>query len=321
MYTTIIGFGKQGNKAVRGIPSSGGIKKLYAGSSLEDFPDDEEDQRWYLDFHYELGAWDPEFEIKMYLRNPKNQEMLLDYFQDTALVVIVMGLGGTLSMAAKHVITFLRNEDIPVYVVCSQPFHSDGDYLRNLLCNEMVHFLRKNSEGIGWTLIESEKLVKEDRMGYKKAYETAHALLTDTVMTVLALPGEDEEENLLGTKIMMNDLVSVIDHDLVYLSFVELKREKNLTDYEILNRFLPYLPDKHSEGLLVMEIPKDVESILEVGEKMNEILDYFSGVNNFTCRLTFSKRELTDETYKCWFVCNGKETEKHKISLQEISLF
>ena len=276
----VVGVGRQGAKTVQAAAgdSAAAVHKIYVNAPNSDIFCDGSDIM--IPFSYEMGAWSPEYPLKVWFSEPDHLEMLDSLFRNEDIIVICAGLGGIMSLAAKHLILYLK-ECYPqktVYFAGTIPFREESDYLCNFLCGKMMDFLR--GDIVPYTILEN-RIVRAFYQQYEKAYDRSCRYLAKIVEGFVSISARVENQDLKdflgrglvfyneltisGAKLQENqESIMSYDAEGTGVFGVILARELNMAVFQDTSRIWEQFEDRYGsiEGRFEEEKTIDRDKIL-----------------------------------------------------------
>ena len=282
MKITVMGFGKQGMRVVKRLETYAGTGSWYTVYCDKTYdPDLVPDISHFLmlDFEYEIGSWVPEMPVRYWLKENAVREYFSCILKDTHVLVLTLGAGGTMTLAAKEIASYVSKTfpEVVVYIVLTLPFRKETAFKTNDLTHKMIEYL-ESAEGIAYSVIENESVLAECDGEFLQAYDRSSEKMAELIFEVMNFQKEADEDVLAFLK--GNGLVFYTEFDDDLISFAK-------TDLQ--NHSLPYTY-RQKTALVDIAVSEDdfdmytLSDIVDHMERLCEMDNYFIHWNGCKAR-------------------------------------
>lgn len=322
---TIMGIGKIGMAAVKQLPDRINREKLYIDNNSKDMEelDIPVSRRIMFEYQYELSAWEPTYQVKKILRETYVQSYIEELLCNTSLLILMVGIGGSMSMAVMEFLKYYKksNLKVPVYVVGSFPLREHTrDYQCNVCTNQLVYYLREQ-DTIGWTVVDTETR-RGDELDDVPAFDAAVYRLNGCVEGILSFTYVDEgRKRLFEHEFTMEELITVLNKGMVYFDSYAAYLDEEIGCNKITKESQLYVPDFYTQEnvFLTIEMRYDDTDVMTLNDVMSALGRFFVNKVNMLFRMVYTD-DIPQGCYRITYVCQGTETRKRKIPLRELSI-
>lgn len=310
----LMGFGKQGIRAVSEVSTENvPFRRFYIDRDM-DVSEEYLANGWKADvaFGSDVKTGNGRYFLKNWLQD--NSKKVLRFFDNFSMVIISMGLGGSMAEDAIETAHFLKESrpDLVTYIVCSQPFRSETDYRHNALSRKGIQLMK--DYGLTWTMVENERVYLENESKFSQAYEMSHRYLTDLIESILNMPGS----GVWNSGMEISEMWEYFPGGMTYISDLEHKRTHSVIKKDLYNIFLPYDIERKADKILIsIQISEEI-SIVDLADIIDETVNCFDGKCEYLFRV-FPGYPIPDR-YRMTVVAPGKETAQRHISHHDIAV-
>ena len=311
----IMGFGKQGIRAVSGVTEKNMPFFQFYVDREKDFAGQCPVGSWKVDLALENSAKadDGLYFLKDWLRD--NKEKVLRFFDNFPMVILCAGLGGGMAEDAIDTAYFLKENrpDLAAYIVCSQPFRRETDYQHNALCRKEIQLMK--DYGLTWIMIDNEKVYLENEKRFSRAYEISCCYLTNMIECILNMPGS----GMWNSGMEISEMWEYFPKCMTYIADQEHKRTHSVVKKDLCNKFLPYDIEKKAGKILISIQTSEEISIVDLADIIDETVNCFEGRCEYLFRV-FPGYPIPGY-YRMTVIAPGKETAHRHISYNDIALW
>ena len=306
----LMGIGSQGRKAVRAadIHHMERVDKVSVYCKAEDIDTTVDGICIHIPFRYEIGAWMPEYPVKLWLADETNAAFMNDILAECKLLVIMAGLGGEENIVAKEIMKYCGRQfrDIVLYFLGTLPFKAETGYVENYLAGKMMDFLRKD---FTYTVVENQVLLSCYE-NYDSAYEMSYLFLVQILEGVLSMLVPDDKNESISSEELRQYLCKGL---IYYMEFDVDTRAVEIPDLK--NPILPYDFVEHT-GKVQIGMEMDYHYMLP----LQELCDGMKKQIGFMT-WTYNHKALTDSySFRVRVMGRGMEG-KRKIRIRSINVY
>ncbi len=310
----LMGFGKQGIRAVSEVSTENLPFRRFYVDRERDVPEEYLSDGWKVDaaFGNDVKTGDGSYVLKDWFRD--NRKKVLRFFDNFSMVIISMGLGGSMAEDAIDTAFFLKENrpNLVTYIVCSQPFRCETDYRHNSFSRKAIQ--RMKDHGLTWTMVENEKVYLENEKKFSMAYEKSHCYLADVMECILNLPGS----GVWNSGITFSEMRDYFPEGMTYVADLENKRTHSVIKRDLYHTFLPYdIEWKADKILMSIQISEGI-SIVDLADIIDETVNCFEGKCEYLFRVW--PGYPIPGGYRMAVVAPGKETDQRHISHHDITV-
>lgn len=310
----IMGFGKQGIMAVSEVSTENvPFRRFYIDRDM-DVSEEYLANGWKADaaFGSDVKMGNGRYFLKDWFQD--NREKVLRFFDNFSMVILCVGLGGSMAEDAIDTAHFLKENrpDLVTYIVCSQPFREETDYRHNVLSRKGIQLMK--DYGLTWTMIENERVYLENGKKFFRAYEISHCYLTDLIERILNIPGS----GMWNSGMEISEMWEYFPRGMTYITEVENRRAHSVIKKDLCNLFLPYDIERNADKILIsIQISQEI-SIVDLADIIDETVNCFEGRCEYLFRVF--PGYPTSDGYRMTVVAPGKETVQRHISHHDIAV-